>query len=65
MGQCKQLSVGPDPLGCILLSGFIPTDSDPVAAASMIAFLAGCFHFVFGLFRFGFLDNIVSVPVLR
>jgi len=65
MGQCKQLSVGPDPLGAILLSGFIPPDSDPVAAASMIAFLTGCFHFMFGLFRFGFLDNIVSVPVLR
>uniref|UniRef100_A0A6U1U0C5 STAS domain-containing protein n=1 Tax=Vannella robusta TaxID=1487602 RepID=A0A6U1U0C5_9EUKA len=65
MGQCKQLSVGPDPLGAILLSGFIPPDTDPVAAASMIAFLTGCFHFMFGLFRFGFLDNIVSVPVLR
>ena len=59
--------MGPDPLGAILLSALIPPGdaASRVAAATVIAFICGLFHILYGIFRFGFLDNIVSVPVLR
>ena len=59
--------MGPDPLGAILLSALIPPGdaASRVAAATVIAFIFVLFHILYGIFRFGFLDNIVSVPVLR
>jgi len=61
-GTSKQLSIGPDALGSILVGILLAEEEheDPVAYAHYLAFLAGLFLLAMGIIRFGFLDNILS-----
>ncbi|ORX88837.1 hypothetical protein K493DRAFT_341054 [Basidiobolus meristosporus CBS 931.73] len=75
-GMSRQISVGPESIGAILV-GFsvasrVANISDPqmimaeaVATASVISFLVGMFTLLLGLLRVGFLDSLLSRALLR
>lgn len=67
-GTSRQLSIGPDAMSSLLVgitisatdnAKFLPTDIAPV-----LTFLVGIFLLLLGLFRVGFLDNVLSRPLL-
>jgi MFS superfamily sulfate permease-like transporter len=73
LGTSKQLSIGPDALSSILVGLILQevADAHPeftadelVQVVHFLALLAGIFLFIIGLFRFGFLDNVLSRPLL-
>jgi high affinity sulfate transporter 1 len=67
-GTSKQLSVGPDAMSSLLVGITVTaTDNqkwDSPTLAPLIAFFVGLFLLALGLFRVGFLDNILSRPLL-
>ncbi|KAL6063515.1 putative sulfate transporter [Balamuthia mandrillaris] len=68
MGNSKQMAVGPETVASILLglnlqsSGLDPSDYPNFT--HIIAFTCGLFLFGLGILRFGFLDNVLSRPLL-
>src|SRR5688500_4339398 len=65
MGTSKQLSIGPDALSSLLVGIILPE----IKAVSsqvfpVLAFLVGLILLVLGLLRVGFLDNVLSKPLL-
>lgn len=67
-GTSKQLSYGPDALSSLLTGITISKPENigtsPEDIASMLSFIAGVILLLLGLFRVGFLDNILSRPLL-
>ncbi|KAL6051590.1 Sulfate transporter [Balamuthia mandrillaris] len=69
LGNSRQLSIGPETVTSILL-GLTWTnhndleEEDYPVIAHTIAFLGGFLLFFLGLFRFGFLDSLLSRPLL-
>lgn len=65
MGQSRHLSMGPDALVSILFGLAVPLAPDnPIALAQIVTLFVGIFLFVLGLLRLGFLDVILSRPLL-
>ncbi|KAI9726700.1 MAG: hypothetical protein M1834_008635 [Cirrosporium novae-zelandiae] len=72
LGSCPQMVVGPEAAGSLLTGSVIhesdPTDEDMVLharIAGVVTGMAGGIIFIAGLFRLGFLDNVLSRPFLR
>eukprot|EP01087_Luapelamoeba_hula_P003523 TRINITY_DN1333_c0_g2_i3.p1 TRINITY_DN1333_c0_g2~~TRINITY_DN1333_c0_g2_i3.p1 ORF type:complete len:527 (+),score=74.76 TRINITY_DN1333_c0_g2_i3:246-1826(+) len=73
LGQCGQLSIGPDAMTAILVRSFLAafqTDEDMsgvdvIILANALAILVGIFLTILGFCRFGFIDNVLSKAVLR
>lgn len=71
-GTSKQLSIGPDALGSLMVALLIAARNSnsnlpPVDAAllgHLFAFIVGLFLLILGLLRIGFLDNVISRPLL-
>lgn len=66
LGTSKQLSIGPDALSSLLV-GIITAErefDDPHEAVPALAMLVGVVLFSLGIIRVGFLDNILSRPLL-
>lgn len=66
LGTSKQLSIGPDALGSLLVGltlESVPSHST-AAVSHVLALMSGLILFALGVFRFGFLDNILSRPLL-
>jgi len=71
LGNSRQLSVGPEAIVSILVSGaldnILDTDASPeerAGVACVITLLVGLFTLVLGVFRFGYLAYIFSRPLL-
>lgn len=67
MGNSRQLSIGPDAVSAILLTHSFENfdgDVDIVAFAHLFSLIVGVFLFSLGLMRFGFLDILLSRPLL-
>jgi high affinity sulfate transporter 1 len=66
MGNSRQMSCGPDTVASVLVGLTIQEQNpdDPAGFAHILALLAGLFLFTLGIFRFGFLDNVLSRPLL-
>lgn len=74
-GNSRQLSIGPEAMIAILvgsetaeifhLAGPANLGCDQTCIVHILSFLVGITTLVLGLLRFGFLDNILSLPVLR
>lgn len=76
LGTCPQMVVGPEAPGSLLLGGVVRgsvekgisgEDEDFVHAriAGVVTAIAGLTILLSGLFRLGFLDNVLSRPFLR
>jgi high affinity sulfate transporter 1 len=73
MGQCGQLSIGPDAMTAMLVGSFLNSLSNNnvmaglslVTMANGLALISGVFLALLGMFKFGFIDNILSKSVLR
>jgi high affinity sulfate transporter 1 len=66
MGNSRQMSYGPETVAAMLI-GLTLQDknpSDPAAFAHILSFMSGVFLFAMGIFRFGFLDSVLSRPLL-
>lgn len=67
-GTSKQLSIGPDALSSLLvgiiLSNQAVSDKAPTEVVTAFGFLVGSLLLGLGLIRVGFLDNILSRPLL-
>eukprot|EP01132_Coremiostelium_polycephalum_P007813 gene7813-9616_t len=66
MGSCKQLAIGPEALLSVLLGSILAgfPVGDITEISHTLAFLVGVISFLFGVFQFGFLGNILSRWVL-
>ncbi|XP_049850528.1 uncharacterized protein LOC126322730 [Schistocerca gregaria] len=65
MGTSKQLSMGPDALATLLLGTTLPKfDAAPEELFPLLSFTLGLFLLLFGIIRVGFLDNVLSKPLL-
>ncbi|KAF2010290.1 hypothetical protein BU24DRAFT_399511 [Aaosphaeria arxii CBS 175.79] len=76
LGSCPQMVVGPEAPGSLLTGEVVrenikrgtAADQDGqlnAEIAGIVTCMAGTFIFIAGLFRLGFLDNILSRPFLR
>jgi MFS superfamily sulfate permease-like transporter len=76
LGSCPQMVVGPEAPGSLLTGEVVREnikkgttgDGDGrrnAEIAGLVTCMAGAFIFVAGLFRLGFLDNVLSRPFLR
>lgn len=76
LGSCPQMVVGPEAPGSLLTGEVVRENikKDPSAdddgrrnaeIAGMVTCMAGAFILVAGIFRLGFLDNVLSRPFLR
>jgi MFS superfamily sulfate permease-like transporter len=76
LGTCPQMIVGPEAPGSLLVGEIVREnikkgttgDNDGrlnAEIAGIVTCLAGAFIFVAGVFRLGFLDNVLSRPFLR
>jgi MFS superfamily sulfate permease-like transporter len=76
LGSCPQMVVGPEAPGSLLTGEVVRDnikkgksgDEDGILnaeIAGMVTCMAGTFIFIAGLFRLGFLDNVLSRPFLR
>jgi MFS superfamily sulfate permease-like transporter len=76
LGSCPQMVVGPEAPGSLLVGEVVRDnikkgksgDEDGILnaeIAGMVTCMAGAFIFIAGLFRLGFLDNVLSRPFLR
>ncbi|KAF2193103.1 high affinity sulfate transporter 1 [Zopfia rhizophila CBS 207.26] len=76
LGTCPQMVVGPEAPGSLLTGEVVREnirkgtsgDHDGILnaqIAGIVTCMAGAFIFVAGLFRLGFLDNVLSRPFLR
>lgn len=76
LGTCPQMVVGPEAAGSLLTGQVIKdhikaghgADDDGIRNAQMaglVTFMAGSIIFLAGIFRLGFLDNVLSRPFLR
>jgi len=94
MGQCGQLSIGPDAMTAMLVGSFLNSlsNNNVMAGLSLVvwlplslpstlllkmtrgtrqtmanglALISGVFLALLGMFKFGFIDNILSKSVLR
>ncbi|KAF2476165.1 high affinity sulfate transporter 1 [Lindgomyces ingoldianus] len=76
LGTCPQMVVGPEAAGSLLTGEVVrenirkgtTDDEDGVRnaeIAGIVTCMAGAFIFTAGLFRLGFLDNVLSRPFLR
>lgn len=76
LGSCPQMVVGPEAPGSLLTGEVVrgnikkgkSGDEDGILnaeIAGMVTCMAGTFIFIAGLFRLGFLDNVLSRPFLR
>lgn len=68
-GTSKTLSVGPVAVASLMTAAAIQNIAaeqavNPIDAAIIIAFLSGLFLVLLGIFRFGFLANFLSHPVV-
>eukprot|EP01121_Diplochlamys_sp_Union-15-3_P003001 TRINITY_DN12835_c0_g1_i1.p1 TRINITY_DN12835_c0_g1~~TRINITY_DN12835_c0_g1_i1.p1 ORF type:complete len:637 (-),score=99.12 TRINITY_DN12835_c0_g1_i1:14-1897(-) len=65
-GTSRQMSIGPDALGSLLVGITVShvDSNERVLVAHTVAFMTGIFLFWLGVFRFGFVDNILSRPLL-
>lgn len=67
-GTSRQLSIGPDAMSSLLVGITIGSADNaqykPEDLAPLLSFFVGCFLLGLGLFRVGFLDNILSRPLL-
>eukprot|EP01119_Soliformovum_irregulare_P015074 TRINITY_DN4198_c0_g1_i1.p1 TRINITY_DN4198_c0_g1~~TRINITY_DN4198_c0_g1_i1.p1 ORF type:complete len:689 (-),score=174.37 TRINITY_DN4198_c0_g1_i1:43-2109(-) len=74
-GNSRQLAIGPEAMIALLtgtnaVSLLTQTSRDVnedqvVILVLMLSFMVGCLNLLMGIFRFGFLDNILSKPILR
>jgi high affinity sulfate transporter 1 len=66
MGNSKQLSFGPETVASLLVGITIhdTNPADPAELAHVLSFLTGIFLFALGIVRFGFLDSILSRPLM-
>jgi high affinity sulfate transporter 1 len=76
LGTCPQMIVGPEAPGSLLVGEIVRENIKRGASgegdgllnaqiAGIVTCLAGAFIFTAGLFRLGFLDNVLSRPFLR
>lgn len=76
LGTCPQMIVGPEAPGSLLVGEIVRENIQKGASgeddgrlnaeiAGIVTCMAGAFIFVAGLFRLGFLDNVLSRPFLR
>jgi MFS superfamily sulfate permease-like transporter len=76
LGSCPQMVVGPEAAGSLLTGqvvrdninrGSLPDEDGHRAAeiAGIVTFMAGGVILLAGIFRLGFLDNVLSRPFLR
>jgi high affinity sulfate transporter 1 len=76
LGTCPQMIVGPEAPGSLLVGEIVrenikkgtTADEDGVRnaeIAGIVTSMAGAFILIAGLFRLGFLDNVLSRPFLR
>ncbi|KAF2401949.1 hypothetical protein EJ06DRAFT_369268 [Trichodelitschia bisporula] len=76
LGTCPQMVVGPEAAGSLLTGQVVKEninkgksgegdDSRNAEIAGMVTFMAGGMIFMAGVFRLGFLDNVLSRPFLR
>lgn len=69
VGQQKTIAIGPAAMVAIMvassLSPYYTTGTDAyISAAATLSFLAGAFLLLLGYFRFGFITNFISQPVI-
>eukprot|EP01121_Diplochlamys_sp_Union-15-3_P013768 TRINITY_DN4322_c0_g1_i1.p1 TRINITY_DN4322_c0_g1~~TRINITY_DN4322_c0_g1_i1.p1 ORF type:complete len:681 (+),score=115.53 TRINITY_DN4322_c0_g1_i1:89-2131(+) len=67
LGTSRQLSIGPDALSSLLVGitlAPIRNEATRTQIAHVLSFMTGLLLFLLGLFRVGFLDNILSRPLL-
>ena len=68
MGSSPHLAVGPVALVALLVASTVApladTPEEYLALSILLSLLVGAFQFLFGLFRMGFLVNLLSHPVL-
>lgn len=65
MGTSKQLSIGPDALSSLLVGLILPEiKASSSQVFPVLAFMTGIILLVLGLLRVGFLDNVLSKPLL-
>lgn len=76
LGTCPQMVVGPEAAGSLLTGQVVKdhikaghgSEDDGVRnaqTAGLVTFMAGSIIFLAGIFRLGFLDNVLSRPFLR
>jgi high affinity sulfate transporter 1 len=76
LGSCPQMVVGPEAPGSLLVGEVVRDNIRKgksgdengmlnAEIAGMVTCMAGAFIFIAGLFRLGFLDNVLSRPFLR
>ena len=68
-GTSRTLSVGPVAVASLMTAAVIQNIStqntvDPIAVAIILAMLSGLFLVLMGVFRFGFISNLLSHPVI-
>lgn len=68
-GTSKTLSVGPVAIASLMTAAVIHNISSqhtasPITIAIILAFLSGTFLILMGIFRFGFIANLLSHPVI-
>jgi len=66
MTTSRHVHVGPDALASLLvgITLFRRPEYDPAVLAPIYALMCGVVLLAFGIFRFGFLDNVLSRPLL-
>lgn len=65
MGTSKQLSIGPDALSSLLVGMILPEiKASSAQVFPVLAFTSGIILLILGLLRVGFLDNVLSKPLL-
>ncbi len=68
IGTSRHLSVGPVALVALLVAAAVnPIANSPeeyIALSILLAFMVGAIQFIFGIFKLGFLVNLLSHPVL-
>jgi MFS superfamily sulfate permease-like transporter len=68
LGTSKQLSLGPDALSSLLigiiLAGKVKNGEEAELVVTAISFMVGLVCLGLGLLRVGFLDNVLSRPLL-
>lgn len=67
LGSAKDITLGPTAIMSLIVNGALSgltKDSDRIAMAVGLSFVAGCLQVIMGLLRLGFIVDFVSFPVI-
>jgi len=62
LGSCKDVAVGPTSIMAIIVAPYVMAGG--VQYSILLAFMAGCIQFLFGVLNLGFIVDFISFPVI-